>query len=127
MERRVQELVASNRHDLPDEVRGAIRRSVSVEECTLQSVARSIGISGRTLSRRLREHGTTFRDLREEMRFDAACQLIAQTRMTATEVASTLGYSDASAFSRAFERWSGTTPSKWRALQAGMRARRRPA
>lgn len=125
MERRVQELVASSRVDLPDAVRLAIRRAVSIRECTLQSVARTLDTTGRTLNRRLQEHGTTFRDLREEVRFDAACQLIAHTSLTATQVADTLGYSDASAFSRAFERWAGMPPTRWRAAQARKRPRRR--
>ncbi len=125
MEKRVQELVASSRVDLPDAVRRVIRRAVSIRECTLQSVAKVLGTTGRTLNRRLQENGTTFRELREEVRFDAACQLIAQTGLTATEVADTLGYSDASAFSRAFERWSGMPPTRWRAAQARRRPRRR--
>jgi AraC-like DNA-binding protein len=127
MELRVQELIASSGADLPGKVRRVIRRSISIAECSLESVARELKVSGRTLNRRLREHGTTFRDLREEVRFDAACQLIAHTRLTATEVAASLGYADASAFTRAFERWSGTTPARWRIAQARKRPRRQPA
>ena len=64
----------------------------------------------RTLNRRLKEEGTTFQELLDEVRFEAACQLLDTARIPITEIAVSLGYADISAFSRAFRRWSGATP-----------------
>jgi hypothetical protein len=69
----------------------------------------------RTLNRRLAACGTTFQTLVEEARFGLARQLLEDTDLPLAQIAATLGYADASAFSRAFRRWSGTAPSRWRA------------
>lgn len=73
-------------------------------------VARLLSMHRRTLNRRLRAEGTTFQELLDEVRFAAACQLLDTARIPVTEIASSLGYSETSAFSRAFRRWSGATP-----------------
>jgi AraC-like DNA-binding protein len=62
------------------------------------------------LNRRLKAEGTTFQKLLDEVRFEAACQLLDTGRIPITEIAVSLGYAETSAFSRAFRRWSGTTP-----------------
>jgi AraC-like DNA-binding protein len=64
----------------------------------------------RTLNRRLRAEGTTFQQLLDEVRFEAACQLLDTASTPITEIAVSLGYAETSAFSRAFRRWSGSTP-----------------
>ena len=73
-------------------------------------VAKLLSMHHRTLNRRLREEGTTFQKLLDEVRFEAACQLLDTARIPITEIAVSLGYAELSAFSRAFRRWSGTTP-----------------
>ena len=73
-------------------------------------VAKLLSMHHRTLNRRLRAEGTTFQELLDEARFEAACQLLDTAHIPITEIASSLGYSETSAFSRAFRRWSGTTP-----------------
>lgn len=72
-------------------------------------VAKVLSMHRRTLNRRLKAEGTTFRELLDEARFDAACQLLDASRVPITEIAFSLGYAEISAFSRAFRRWSGTT------------------
>jgi AraC-like DNA-binding protein len=69
---------------------------------------------GRTLSRRLRAYGTSFRELADEVRFEIARQMLENTELEVAEIAITLDYADASAFTRAFRRWSDTTPARWR-------------
>jgi len=73
-------------------------------------VAQLLSMHHRTLNRRLRAEGTTFQQLLDEVRFEAACQLLDTAHIPITDIASSLGYSETSAFSRAFRRWSGTTP-----------------
>ena len=68
----------------------------------------------RTLNRHLRASGTTFQQLSDEVRFEIARQMLDDSTMTLSEIAAALAYSDASAFSRAFSRWSGITPGRWR-------------
>jgi AraC-like DNA-binding protein len=75
-----------------------------------EEVAKLLSMHQRTLNRRLRAEGTTFQHLLEKVRFEAACQLLDTARIPITEIAISLGYSELSAFSRAFRRWSGTTP-----------------
>jgi AraC-like DNA-binding protein len=74
-----------------------------------------VGLTARTLSRRLAAGGMTFLQLREEACRSLAVQLLERTRMRAGEIAHQLGYSNPSAFTRAFRRWTGLGPSDWRA------------
>ena len=76
------------------------------------------------LGRRLAAEGVSFRQLHEEARYGVARQLLEDTRMAANRVADRLGYASASAFTRAFQRWSGMGPAQWRA-QASRRRRKR--
>ena len=79
-------------------------------------MARQIGIHERTLNRRLREAGTTFRREFEDIRYEIARQLLTDTDMPLSQIASSLNYADGTVFSRAFKRWSGETPKDWRRL-----------
>jgi AraC-like DNA-binding protein len=63
-----------------------------------------------TLNRRLKAEGTTFHELLDEVRFEAACQLLDTARIPITDIAASLAYAETGAFSRAFRRWSGVTP-----------------
>jgi AraC-like DNA-binding protein len=68
----------------------------------------------RTLNRRLAAEGTNFRRIREDVRLEAACQLLENSDRPVFQVADVLGYSDATAFTRAFRRWAGVSPAQWR-------------
>jgi AraC-like DNA-binding protein len=78
-------------------------------------LARSLGMSYRTLTRRLAEDGLTPAGLAEELRQQLAYKYLAERAFPLGRVSYLLGYSDLSAFTRAFRRWTGRTPSKWRA------------
>ncbi|HXV07974.1 MAG TPA: helix-turn-helix transcriptional regulator, partial [Burkholderiales bacterium] len=82
-------------------------------------LAQALSLHRRTLSRRLRAEGTTFRSVLDEVRFDVATQLLEHTRTPISEVATALCYAEVSAFMHAFRRWSGTTPARWRRAAVG--------
>ncbi|MEP1355395.1 MAG: AraC family transcriptional regulator [Tateyamaria sp.] len=79
-----------------------------------EDVAKELGMSTRTLSRRLTEAGTTYFGVVEAYREAMAKSMLTGTDMQFTEVAYVLGYADASTFSTAFKRWVGKTPSQYR-------------
>jgi len=96
------------------------RRISDLEQPKLEAISKSIGLSPRTLQRRLKYCGVEFESLRDETRRSEALQLIASGRYTATEIAYMVGYSDQAHFTRAFKRWTGNTPSSYRsALKKG--------
>ena len=81
---------------------------------TLENLARTLGMSDRTLQRQLRGEGTTFVALLQELRRDMAPSLLRDGRLAVSEVAFLLGYDDPSAFRRAFRRWFGRSPRAYR-------------
>jgi AraC-like DNA-binding protein len=84
----------------------------------LEAVAERLCLSRRTLIRRLQEHGTSFRELRDAHRRCGAEQYLRSGFLTTEQVAFELGYEDASSFSRACRRWFGTSPGGLRGRQA---------
>ncbi len=91
-----------------------LRAKIHVGECSASSVAEMLSLHPRTLHRRLEAGGTSFRSLLEEVRFQMARDLLDHADLPLGQVAGSLGYADASAFTRAFRRWAGTTPGRWR-------------
>ena len=77
-------------------------------------VAEGLNMSRRTLQRRLRDEGTSVRDIVDSVRRDLAMRYLCEREIAVAEVAFLLGFSEASAFHRAFKRWTGTTPSIYR-------------
>jgi AraC-like DNA-binding protein len=79
-----------------------------------ESVARELYMSSRKLQRQLRSDDTTFTTLLNEIRQDLAQRYLREQDISLTEIAFLLGFSESSAFSRAFKRWMGVTPSEYR-------------
>lgn len=77
-------------------------------------LAAKLDLHRRTLNRRLKDKGTTFRQVLDNVRFDVACQLLQYTDMPIPDIGAALCYSEVSAFMHAFHRWSGTSPNRWR-------------
>jgi AraC-like DNA-binding protein len=73
----------------------------------------------RTLQRHLKGQGITFRTVLDEVRYDAARQLLSDTALPAAEIAQAVGFAEPSSFTHAFKRWSGRTPAQWRADWSG--------
>ncbi len=85
--------------------------------------ARALGLSERTLARRMRAEGLSYSALLDGVRRDAALQAVAQTTRALSDIALALGYAEPSVFTRAFRRWTGATPGQWRGRGAAdMRA-----
>ncbi|HJK91278.1 MAG TPA: AraC family transcriptional regulator [Polyangiaceae bacterium LLY-WYZ-15_(1-7)] len=85
---------------------------------SLDQMARRLGMAPRTLRRHLGKEGTRYSDLLEAARRRDALRLLDNRALTAQEVAEMLGYRDAANFTRAFRRWTGQTPSQYRAATA---------
>jgi AraC-like DNA-binding protein len=118
MTERIGEIEAAARTGLVDRVRRLLRTLVFLPHCAPAVVAGRMGMSLRTLNRRLAAEQSSVRQLHEEVAMDAARQLLASTTKPASEIALLLGYSGASAFSRAFSRSAGMAPTQWRAMRS---------
>jgi AraC-like DNA-binding protein len=79
------------------------------------ALSRALGVSAATLRRRLGEEGTTFRAIVDEARRDLAERRLLDRRLSVGEIAFLVGFSNVAAFSKSFRRWTGTTPSEYRA------------
>ena len=97
-----------------ERVRRALWAELSEQTPTLEAVARSLGVSARTLQRQLQQEGTTFAAILSELRREMAPALLRDGRYGVSEVAFLLGYEDPSAFRRAFQRWFGRSPRSFR-------------
>jgi AraC-like DNA-binding protein len=86
-------------------------------EATEEDVAASMNLSRSSLQRRLRQEGTTYRAILQEVRCDLAEKMLLDGRKTLNEVSFLLGFADLSAFSRAFKRWTGLSPTAYRAAK----------
>ena len=92
----------------------AIRRDLEGGPAGIDAVARQLGMSRRTLQRRLTDRGLLFRDVQRRVRASAAERLVDGSQMSIGEIAWMVGYADTSTFCRAFRTWTGTTPSNRR-------------
>ncbi len=95
-------------------VRAEIAQALSEGVPTLQRMAARLGMSGRTLQRRLGKAGLSYKGLVKEARRDLADQLLLKTDYGLVEIAFLTGFSEQSAFTRAFKRWKGVTPRAYR-------------
>lgn len=106
------------------EVEGLVPRvRASIIEClplgtpSQDDIARSLCQSSRTLQRKLKSEGVSFKDLLEEVRFDLAKRYLLESHRHVAEIAYLLGFSEASNFARSFKRWSGLPPQDYRSGQ----------
>jgi AraC-like DNA-binding protein len=100
---------------LGSRVRSLLDEALRGGDAGLETIAKQMGMSARTLQRRLKEEGTSYQDLLDEMRRELSLQYLRESSMAICEVAYLLGFSEPSAFHRAFRRWTGTTPNAFRA------------
>ena len=114
VERRIEALELRAASDLVGDLRRMLRSLLVNGGGSVEEVAQRLALHRRTLNRRLQALGTSLHQIVEEIRFEIARQLVEHTQMPLVEVATALGYADASAFTRAFRRWSGRAPSAWR-------------
>lgn len=96
-------------------VRRAVARDLSAGPPSLACVAKALAMAPRTLQRRLEAEGTDYRSVVDTTREDAARAYLADGRYAVGEVAYLVGFSDPSAFQKAFTRWTGKSPGAYRA------------
>lgn len=94
--------------------RDAIAQALSEGAPRMADIAHGLGLSARSFHRRLSEHGMSFQTLTEDTRRDLAEGLLREDRHSLAEIAFLTGFSEQSAFTRAFKRWAGTTPASYR-------------
>jgi len=99
---------------LTDELRLYLQTEVTRRRCEARRIAHLRKMNRRTLSRRLRAEGTTFKQLADEVRLQAAKELLTEPCISLAQISAILNFSQPSAFTHAFRRWSGMTPSAWR-------------
>ncbi len=102
----------------PDRVlsdtRAALQRMLPDGAPPLEMVAAELGVAPRSLQRRLQQQGDSYKDLVEEVRRARARELIADARVNLLDIAAELGFSGQAAFNRAFKRWFGEAPGRYR-------------
>lgn len=109
------------RHHLPTDIKSRVwlilQSILPTGEAKLDVVARLLNLHPRSLQLALQAKGSSFRQLLDEVRFVEAIQQLSLSGCTITDLALQLGYADETAFSRAFKRRSGLSPSQWRKQQ----------
>lgn len=108
-----------------DHVKIALKRRLASGRPDLWDVARDLGMSERTLQRRINDEGASFRELLVEARQELGRHLLSDPLAEIDEVACLLGYEDTSSFHRAFREWEGVTPHRWRELHSPAQASNR--
>ncbi|CAN7355873.1 AraC family transcriptional regulator ligand-binding domain-containing protein [Agrobacterium tumefaciens] len=104
-----------------EQVKIVLKRSLASGQPSLSDVARQLGMSDRTLQRRITEEGSTFRELLSDARRDLGRYLLADPTTDIEEVACLLGYQDTTSFYRAFREWEGMPPNRWREINRASR------
>jgi AraC-like DNA-binding protein len=99
---------------ITETVKWIMKRSLAGGRPDIQTIASELGISDRTLQRRLTEEGTSFKHLLVKVRHEEAREYLADPSLDIKEVAFLIGYEDQNSFYRAFHIWEGATPLKWR-------------
>jgi AraC-like DNA-binding protein len=116
LERQAEELLARHprRAGCAERVRRLIREGLPGGDARMDSACRRLGVSARTLQRKLREEGTSFQQLLEETQRALAELYLRRPEVAICEISYSLGFSQPSAFHRAFRRWTGQTPKEFR-------------
>jgi len=107
-------LAQLNRSDLVMRVKVALVENLPSGQVSKEQIAESLGVSLRTLQRKLHDEGTSFKQLLDETRRELAEGYIESAQVSLGEITYLLGFSEASNFSRAFKRWTGSSPAEFR-------------
>lgn len=103
-------------------VKWILSRCLTRGRVDIQSIAYELGMSDRTLQRRLADEGASFKQLLTQTRHEQALAYLADPSLEIKEVAFLVGYEDQNSFYRAFRSWEGETPANWRATQEHWRS-----
>jgi AraC-like DNA-binding protein len=102
-----------------EQVKWVLKRLLAGSRPDLSMVAKELGMSERTLQRRITGEGTNFRQLLSDTRRELVRKYLADDSVEITEAAFLVGFEDPNSFYRAFRSWEGTTPAEWRAAHQG--------
>jgi AraC-like DNA-binding protein len=100
-----------------ESVKHRLKQTIMKGRPEIKDMAKDLGISERTLQRRLRDEGTSFNSLLSQARHEQAIRLLSDPAFEIKEVAFLVGFEDQNSFYRAFRGWEGDTPSNWRLSQ----------
>ncbi len=100
--------------DFNARVRHLLKPAILMGDASAETIAAQVGVHLRTLNRRLKDEGVTFRAIEQQVRFSIACELLSLTDLDIADISETLAYGTPSAFDRAFRRWTGVSPTRWR-------------
>lgn len=106
--------ILPKRQTLAEQIRLEIQLQLPQGEPCLEQVAAKMQVSQHSLKRQLQQEGTHFSELVDQVRQDLAQHYLKQKSLSISEMALLLGYSEVSAFSRAFRRWFSLSPRQWR-------------
>ncbi len=96
------------------QVEARLVEQLSSGHATQESIAKALHLSPRTLQRKLKEEGTTYKQLLDTTRRELAAQYVKESHLSVNEITFLLGFSEPANFSRAFKRWNGVSPSQYR-------------
>jgi len=105
------------RTSIVERVEDYVRGALPSGNCSIERCAKRLGTSVRTLQARLTDGGVRFSDILERQRIELAQAYLQQDNLSLDEVAMLLGYSEQTSFGRAFKRWTGSTPQRFRAVK----------
>jgi AraC-like DNA-binding protein len=108
-------LARIERHNVEARVREALTRRLPINEPSQEHVAEMLNMSARTLRRKLGDSGTTFKEILDQTRHTLALTYLSSPEYCLSDITHLLGFSCSSCFIRAFRRWTGVSPSDWRA------------
>lgn len=116
LDRHAEDLLAKlpERSGMADLVRHLLGQALRGGDPGIESISKQIGMSSRSLQRKLKQEGTSHQTLLDKIRSELSGRYLLEPDMTICEVAYLLGFSEPSAFNRAFKRWTGTTPKEYR-------------
>jgi AraC-like DNA-binding protein len=101
-------------HSITDMVKWIMKRNLTGGRPDIKIIASELGMSDRTLQRRLTTEGTSYKQLLMQVRHERAREYLADPSLDIKEVAFLIGYEDQNSFYRAFHIWEGKTPLNWR-------------
>jgi AraC-like DNA-binding protein len=111
----IQHLARFDRNNIEARVREVLTQRLEGSEPSQEDVAELLNVSPRTLQRKLGDGGTTFKEILDDTRHTLALAYLSEPQYSVSEVTYLLGFSCCSSFTRAFRRWTGQSPSDWRA------------
>jgi AraC-like DNA-binding protein len=109
-----------------DRVRVILSSAPVAQLPEMVELSRKLGLSERTLRRKLEDEGTSYRELTQSIQYKAACAMLRDPDLTLQSIAHALGFADSTAFHRAFLRWAKFTPAEYRASLVASGAPRGP-